>query len=583
MDFKNYGRAFIICFTGIIALACVEDVYPCGVGTPKAIISSPSDGYVGYIGQTINFDGSNSYDTDEGGASIETYEWYADMGGPVTGTGATWSHSYDDPTSELYPYEVVLKIHDDEGQLGLDYCDIYIQAVKSIEMYAPQDGWTCLASRSVTGSITILKGTKYEFRAVECNMGKDWPTGPTWSGVASGTGETITAEFDTTGSHTLTCKCGPDDSGVTVDIEVVEPSVAVISFIDASGVNNQHNIKDIQGPQWTWDSERTPSVESKEVAYTKDTKISLAATFDLKGAQYIPDVSINVYGQDWLEIPTLEWDFNTAQAYWNMNPLGTTSFFESLTNLPDSVGVTNLHLFWEYEVEGLFGTGNPVQREFPTMHHIYRLMGAPTYPQAEPWKEVLDKSCSWAMEESDEVYVIGSIVDEIYNSGFKYENVWGHNRYEDGGYFKLTTCLSEWGDPYTINCWDCVNMVAIFSNALGCNLDLLKIESSEGSFLLNYIKPIGRSWTNDPSTLPGRQGFSYHYVAWSEVYDACLQVDADGDPTTTGCVGEQPHNMTFNAQTPGIPYDDYRGLLADPSDEEFVNYYVPPVEPAAVK
>lgn len=128
-------------------------------------------------------------------------------------------------------------------------------------------------------------------------------------------------------------------------------------------------------------------------------------------------------------------------------------------------------------------------------------------------------------------------------------------------------------------------MVAIFSNSLGCGLNTFYMARPGGppppAFLLNYIKPIGRSWTNDAFTAPGRQGFACHWVAWSNVHDACLQVDNDGDPTSNPHMGIQPVDMTFDAGTPGVPYDDYRGKLVDPVHELLVGGSAQP--PAEVK
>lgn len=221
-------------------------------------------------------------------------------------------------------------------------------------------------------------------------------------------------------------------------------------------------------------------------------------------------------------------------------------------------------------------------------HKIYRVLTTPVAPQAQPWKGVLDKACNWASGKSAVITAVGDVVDNIFSSGYEYDNVGGKARYYDDtdGKFLLTTCLSEWGDPSKdINCWDTANMVAIFSNSLGCDLDTFYMARPGGppppAFLLNYIKPIGRSWTNDPFTAPGRQGFSCHWATWSNIYDATLEVDDDNDPTSSPHTGRQPLDMTFDAGTPGVPYDDYRGKLVDPMHEVLVGGS--PQPPAEVK
>jgi len=165
----------------------------------------------------------------------------------------------------------------------------------------------------------------------------------------------------------------------------------------------------------------------------------------------------------------------------------------------------------------------------------------------------------------------GDVTYGVYNSGYKYDNVSGAAEYYDSGDFELSDCLNEWGDSnVTINCWDCAQMVAIFSNALGADLDTYRMDKGGYGFLVNYISAIGRDWTNNPFGTTPRTGFGCHWVGWSQVYDSCLQVDNDDDPTSPGHSGLLPKNMTFNAGTPDTPYDDYRGKLVDPTDESAV-------------
>jgi hypothetical protein len=188
---------------------------------------------------------------------------------------------------------------------------------------------------------------------------------------------------------------------------------------------------------------------------------------------------------------------------------------------------------------------------------LYVVLDTPKAPQAQPWKGVLDKACSWAWGESSVIPAVGEVVEGVYTSGYEYHDEGGEVRYIDPAdeKFTLDTCLGEWGDgdkdincwdtaqmvlgewgdgDKDINCWDTAQMVCIFSNALGCDLETYYMARSGNPppvFLLNYIKPIGRSWTNDPFIFPGRQGFQCHWTASTKVthkiHDACLQVDND--------------------------------------------------------
>ena len=90
-------------------------------------------------------------------------------------------------------------------------------------------------------------------------------------------------------------------------------------------------------------------------------------------------------------------------------------------------------------------------------------------------------------------------------------------------------------------------------------------------FHLNPILGIGSSvWQPACHGIDGwADGFGYHEVAWTgacgssdNVYDACLQVDGDADPTTAPHTALLPVNMRF-----GNPGDmQYRDRLTVPAD-----------------
>jgi hypothetical protein len=113
-----------------------------------------------------------------------------------------------------------------------------------------------------------------------------------------------------------------------------------------------------------------------------------------------------------------------------------------------------------------------------------------------------------------------------------------------------------------VNCSDCASIVSTFANALGCDL----WQSRMGWFFgLNPMLGIGSSvW--QPAC--GWTSFSYHEVAWegnclaaNDVYDACLQVDGDADPTAAPHVPLLPQDLRF-----GNPGDLlYRDRLATPA------------------
>ncbi|MBD5786521.1 PKD domain-containing protein [Cellulosimicrobium terreum] len=82
-------------------------------GAPEAEFSST------VAGLKVTVDGSGSSDAD---GSVESYAW--DFGDGESGTGATTSHTYDDPGT----YEVTLTVTDDEGATGELSKDVTVSA-----------------------------------------------------------------------------------------------------------------------------------------------------------------------------------------------------------------------------------------------------------------------------------------------------------------------------------------------------------------------------------------------------------------------------------------------------------------------
>jgi len=90
--------------------------------TPTAVITSPSWGYRVPVGTSITFDGSDSYDNDESGQCIDSWNWsFGDSGSYVT-------HTFN--TAGVY--DVTLTVYDDEGWSDMTSCRIYVVGVGSV-------------------------------------------------------------------------------------------------------------------------------------------------------------------------------------------------------------------------------------------------------------------------------------------------------------------------------------------------------------------------------------------------------------------------------------------------------------------
>jgi hypothetical protein len=145
-----------------------------------------------------------------------------------------------------------------------------VTIVKVDKIQIDANGWD-----DVTGeTIVVLQGTKYTFKALPTPSGADWPSGaPVWSGVATGTGETIDVTFANTGTYTLTAKCGCTDEGKSVTIKVIVPQPDEVSFVD-DNPGEEHDIYQVTDP--VWKRENSPD---DPVSYTIGKRVKMEAKF----------------------------------------------------------------------------------------------------------------------------------------------------------------------------------------------------------------------------------------------------------------------------------------------------------------
>jgi hypothetical protein len=238
------------------------------------------------------------------------------------------------------------------------------------------------------------------------------------------------------------------------------------------------------------------------------------------------------------------------------------------------VGVRTTTWRWQYRL----GSG-PWTDMVTTSHRIYSVLRVPTAPWQQapynaantqlPWTEVLDHACGWAALSSTLEQAAARVTEKVNALGpatVTYDCPGGGSSHYSWGGFDCTAFLERLrggtGNGVYVNCSDCATIVSTFANALGC--DLWQSRMGYG-FGLNPMLGIGSSvW--QPAC--GWSGFSYHEVAWESacganepVWDACLKVDADADPTTPPHTALLPTNMRFGNSGDG----DYRDHLATPA------------------
>ena len=254
-------------------------------------------------------------------------------------------------------------------------------------------------------------------------------------------------------------------------------------------------------------------------------------------------------------------------------PLPFTLIHARLTRA--RVGVHTTEWRWQYRRS----PNHPWTDIGVTRHRIYTVLDVPTAPWQQlpysaansqlPWTDVLDYACTWASGAGDAVAAAAGVTRGVYDLGpgvVTYDCPGGGSSHYSAGGFDCTAFVERLagglGNGYYVNCSDCATFVSSCANILGCDL----WQSRMGWwFDLNPLLGIGSSiW--QPAC--GWTGFSYHEVAWTgacgandQVFDACLQVDGDTNPSAAPHSAVLPINMRF-----GNPGDmDYRDRLATPA------------------
>lgn len=224
-----------------------------------------------------------------------------------------------------------------------------------------------------------------------------------------------------------------------------------------------------------------------------------------------------------------------------------------------------------------------------TYHKIYIVLETPKLPWEQtpyiatndqlPWTDVLDYSCIWGEWAKDRDEGAKKITERVNALGpfiIKYDASNGANFYNthksdtSPGKFYCSDFLErlsgDSGRGGKVNCADCAAITSTFANILGCDLWQSKMHEKESlwdsrGFELNEILAIGHP--NWEAPFDGR--FRYHEVAWKgncgvndELFDACLKVDGDDNPSSAPHSPLLPVNMKFG--TCGLPME-YRDRL----------------------
>jgi len=217
------------------------------------------------------------------------------------------------------------------------------------------------------------------------------------------------------------------------------------------------------------------------------------------------------------------------------------------------VNAYNISLRWQWR----YLPTNPWREIVVTRHRLFVILETPTLPWVQtvgsislPWTDALEIACNWANGAADRVTAATRITERYNGCGkVSYDTVSGQTMYGGWTSYYLTQMINRLnGGPglgEKVNCTDSANTVSTLANLIGCDLWQSRMGSS---FYMNPIIAIGYNiWA-----VPFWGGFGYHEVAWigactenDRLYDGCLKVDGDADPTSAPHVPLLPTNMLF--------------------------------------
>lgn len=329
-----------------------------------------------------------------------------------------------------------------------------------------------------------------------------------------------------------------------------------------------YSLADVQG--------HTVTIKATFRRTSGDCKCVQVRALDMKGRRGCLYAVIEALGlAEWIRPPvrSLLGSVHERTVCFEANNLSGPVEFALAHHRLGTAGVERDVVMWRWQFRHGFG---PWQDIGFTQHEVFAVLREPTAPWQQqpaaaantqlPWVDALRHACRWAAGTHTIDAAAGKVTQGVYAEGpglVTYDCPGGGGSHYSWGDFDLTAFLDRLGggigNGYYVNCSDCATFTSTFANVLGADL----WQSRMGwSFDLNPLLAIGSSiW----QTACGWGGFSYHEVAWKgactaneNIFDACLQVDIDADPTAPPQTGDLPRNMRFGNAGDG----DYRDRLS---------------------
>lgn len=333
---------------------------------------------------------------------------------------------------------------------------------------------------------------------------------------------------------------------------IYELSGIVFNFNDGTCGNDAHNLRKNYStavPTPAWSKGSSLSYSDSPVLYsireTQGNTLAIRAWFRANG---ISGAFVRAIGGGRLG--------TVKEKFVSFDSLGYSGYetfqIENPTFHAHGVAAYNILWQWQWRLKPT----DPWRSLVATRHRVFVILGAPTLPWVKtagstslPWVDALEIACAWASGATDPVAAATKVTRGYYECGrVSYDTVSGATFYGFTS-FNLTQMIARLGGGVglggKVNCTDSADTVSTFANLIGC--DLWQSRMGWG-FALNPMIAIGyATWA-----IPFSGSFSYHEVAWTgacteadRVFDGCLQVDGDADPTAAPHTPLLPVNMVF--------------------------------------
>jgi len=321
--------------------------------------------------------------------------------------------------------------------------------------------------------------------------------------------------------------------GFVVPAQWISLESVSFNYTTTTNTNDAINIRidkneDVITPEWQKNKKTYPA------AYIKSKSVLIQAVFSASPGVQSATIKADKGSGQLSEI-------NPKNVTFNGGTSGPVNFILK-DPIPNKILLFNQ--IWKWYATKINGANSNIHLA-NSKNKMYVVLAQPPSPwttsgQTEPWTKVLQRSCVWAYGKTTIVDAAEQVQHHVYDDlggSYVYVSKYTYGTNQD---FKMTMFLNNINNIGYVNCYDMGKTLVSFGNVLGCNLTY-KFSAPFDS--LNCEKAIGKDWKCT-------EWFSNHAFGsiGNNVFDACLTVDTDSDPT------KSPYKNTWMTN---IPWNDY--------------------------